>query len=613
MTTSATHGEAVIQDVPADSPLQRLSDLAQELGSERIHEEAQTLAQRTAEGRFYVACLGQFKRGKSTLLNALLGDPVLPTGVLPLTTVPTVVRFGKSRSARVRFEGGTWTDIPPEDLPQYVSEELNPENTNGVMGVEVFSPSPLLEQGMCFVDTPGLGSVFAGNTAATQAFIPHIDAALVVVGADPPITGEELALVGSVGREVANFVVVLNKADRTTEGERQVAKSFATRMLEKQLHRPIEHIYEVSAEERLSNRGGLRDWPKLTAALERLVRESGADLVRAAGERGRKRIASELFAIVSEERAALVRPVEESERRIRSLRQTISEAERSLRDVAYLFTSEEHRLSDQFLEQRKQFLAETMPTVHAEFEQELRGVPRHYGPRFRRRALRLAQIVAERHVRPWLEVEQAGAEQEYRKVASRFVGIGNDFLKRLAQSGVPEFTRLPEALDSDGGFRVPSRFTFEQLLHVALPASPLRYFADVFLGIVQAYAAIEKRAWAFLDYLMEMNSTRVQSDVVNRIQESRGQLEVEIRKLLHEVTRIAERALDRARTARAEGSSGVEAALARLNRAEAVLRSVSESVQTDRPIASGEAVSQSREEQGLDSSMARLETRRESS
>ena len=49
------------------------------------------------------------------------------------------------------------------------------------------------------MDTPGLGSVFSGNSATTQAFIPHIDAALVVVGADPPIAGEELTLVEAVG------------------------------------------------------------------------------------------------------------------------------------------------------------------------------------------------------------------------------------------------------------------------------------------------------------------------------------------------------------------------------------------------------------------------------
>jgi len=585
--TATNAGQAFsARDMALESPLHRLAELAQELGSDRVREEAAALAERTAEGRFYVACLGQFKRGKSTLLNALLEDRILPAGVLPLTTVPTVVRYGSSRRARVRFEGGTWTDISPEELPEYVSEDLNPENAKGVVGVEVFSPSPLLAQGMCFVDTPGLGSVFAGNTAATQAFIPHIDAAIVVIGADPPIAGEELALVANIGKHVANFVVVLNKADRTSEEERRIAKAFASKMLEKQLQRPVGRIYEVSAEERLKSQDSSRDWPDLLDALEKLVRESGRDLARTAGERGLKRLSAELFAIILEEREALLRPLEESELRIQRLRQTIAQAERSLRDVSYLFMSEEHRLSDKFLAQRKQFLAAAMPEVQSEFERELKALPRRYGPGFRRNALRLAQVVAERHVRPWLAAEQADAEQEYRKVAARFVGIGNEFLARLAESGVPEFTRMPNALDSDRGFRVPSHFTFEQLLHVALPASPLRYFADVFLGIVQAYTVIEKKAWAFLDYLMEMNSTRVQSDVVNRVQESRGQLEVEIRRLLHEVTRIAERALERARLARAEGASGVEAALARLDRAETILRAIYGTSPTGEPVKS---------------------------
>jgi Dynamin family len=584
MNPKPSNHQTVVQEVSAESSLRRLVDLAEELGSERVQEEATALAQRTAEGRFYVACVGQFKRGKSTLLNALLGDRILPTGVLPLTTVPTVIRYGGTKRARVRFQGGTWTDIRPEDLPQYVSEELNPENEKGVVAVEVFAPSSLLAEGMCFVDTPGLGSVFVGNTAATQAFVPHIDAAIVVVGADPPIAGEELALVSEIGKQVANLIIVLNKADRTSEEERTIAKSFTSKMLEKQLHRPLGPVYEVSAEELLRNQGSTRDWALLVAALEALVRQSGGDLVRAAGERGFQRLAAELFAIISEEREALARPIEESEQRIRNLRQTISEAERSLRDVSYLFMAEEHRLSDMFLEQRKQFLAATLPKVQAEFKQELLTLPRRYGPKFRRDALRIAQVVSERHVRPWLETEQAAAEQEYRKVASRFVGIGNDFLRKLAESGVPEFTRMPNALDSDRGFRVQSRFTFEQLLHVALPASPLRYFADVFLGIVQAYAVIERQAWAFLDYLMEMNSTRVQSDVVNRVQESRGHLEVEIRKLLHEVTRIAERALDRARAAKAEGALAVEAALFRLDRTERALRSLCESNEADSPV-----------------------------
>ena len=164
--------------------LLRLADLAVELGAEPVAEEAQELAARVAEGRFYVACVGQFKRGKSTLLNALVGHEVVPTGFVPVTAVPTVIRFGDKPHARVCMRDASWRDVAMTDLKEYVTEELNPENQREVDGAEVFVPSPLLFSGMCFVDTPGLGSVFTGNTATTQAFIPHIDAALVVVGAE---------------------------------------------------------------------------------------------------------------------------------------------------------------------------------------------------------------------------------------------------------------------------------------------------------------------------------------------------------------------------------------------------------------------------------------------
>jgi len=558
-----TH-ETTVQEGGTEVSLRRLAELAQGLGSDHALDDARNLADRMSEGRFYVACIGQFKRGKSTVLGALLGDRVLPTGVLPITAVPTVIRYGRTKSARVRFRGGTWADIAPTDLSQYVSEEHNPENTKGVVAVEVFVHSPLLAEGMCLVDTPGLGSVFAGNSAATQAFVPHIDAAIVVVGADPPIAGEELGIVEEVGKQVRDLVVVLNKADRTSDTDRELAKSFTRKVLEKRLRRPVGPIYEISAEERLQNRGPERNWGDFVGALETLVRESGRNLVQAAGERGLRRLGEELLSIIAEEKDTLTRPIEESEQRIERLRETITGADRSLRDVGYLFMAEEHHLSDLFLEQRKSFLTATFPQVSAEFAEKLRSLPRRFGPRFRRDAMRAAQEVAERHVFPWLKAEQVRGEEEYRKVESRFVNIGNDFLKKLSESGIPELARMPNALDSEKGFRVASRFTFEHLVHVAVPASPLRYLADLFLGVVGAFGAIEREAQEYLEHLMDMNSTRVQSDVVNRVRESRGQLEVEIRKLLHEVSRIAVRALEHARIAKAEGALAVEAKLSRL-------------------------------------------------
>jgi hypothetical protein len=546
--------------------LNRIAEIADGLSAERLAGDARALAERLIEGRFYAACIGQFKRGKSTLIGALIGDPILPAGVVPVTTVPTVIRFGKTRSARVRFRSGTWTEINPHDLHVYVSEEHNPENTKGVEGVEVFVPSALLATGMCFVDTPGIGSIFAGNTAATRAFVPHIDAAIVVVGADPPLAGEELALVEAVGKQVRDLLVVFNKSDRTTDAEREAAQAFTRKVLENRLGRVIGVIYEVSALERLESRGSPRDWGRLVDSLQTLVARSGREIVRAVGERGLRRLTKETLLIISEEREALLSPIEEYERRISAMQDTIRDSHRSLQDLSFLFMAEQHRLSDLFLTRRKDFLRATLAQATSEFNEGLKKINAAYGPSFRRKAMRLAQEVAERHVLPWLGTEQESAEKEYKEVASRFVGLANDFLERLSKSGFPELSRIPNALHTEKGFRVRSRFSFEQFISVAMPASPLRYLADVFLGLAGAHRSIERAAREFLEHLLETNSTRVQSDVVDRVQESRNQLEAEIRKLLLEVGHIAQRALEHARTAKAAGAAAVASRLTQLTR-----------------------------------------------
>ena len=179
-----------------------------------------------------------------------------------------------------------------------------------------------------------------------------------------------------------------------------------------------------------------------------------------------------------------------------------------------------------------------------------------------------AQTIAAHRVLPWLTKEQARAEEEYRKVARRFVNIGNEFLQKLSESRIPELSRMPNALNSEKGFRVASRFRFEELINVAQPASPLRYLVDVVLGLIGAFSVIQKDAMEFFEYLLEMNSSRVQSDVMDRLEESQGQLEAEIRKLLHAVTRIATSALDHAREAKSRGAAAVEEKLERIDEVE---------------------------------------------
>jgi hypothetical protein len=85
--------------------LQKLCDESGEAFTD-VHTRITQLQERLIEERFNLAVLGQFKRGKSTLLNALLGEPLLPTGVVPLTSIPTFLRGGETRVVRIFFHDG---------------------------------------------------------------------------------------------------------------------------------------------------------------------------------------------------------------------------------------------------------------------------------------------------------------------------------------------------------------------------------------------------------------------------------------------------------------------------------------------------------------------------
>jgi|ERR1700728_4258400 len=566
MTQGFKNRQTVLQSLSGETALHRLAELATEFGAEHLAFTTRSIAERVSQGRFYVACLGQFKRGKSTLLNALIGHSVLPTAVVPVTAIPTIIRHGEHLAARVRFQTGTWTDIPVSTIEDFVSEDKNPENTKNVTSVEVFLPNPLLATGMCLVDTPGLGSVFAGNTAATHAFIPHIDAAIFVIGADPPLSGDELELVETVSKEVHDLVFVLNKADRTNAVDRSAAMEFARHVLEVRLTRPISKIFEISALDRLQQSGPAWDWPKFIQALEDLVRHSRSALVRAAKDRGIRSAASQLLAVIKEERSALKLPLEESESRIARLRETQAESEAAMRDLGALFSAEQQRLTGVFVERRNAFVKQEQINAHNELTAHVSSLPSsHNGPAYRREVNHAAQEIVRAKLTPWLEGEAKFAEEQFRKTAKRFVALANEFLHRFEETDVPGLEEFPEDLDTDQPLSARSQFHFHVIERVAAPASPFLFIFDLLVGGIGLRGGIVNDAQEFVDQLLEVNSSRVQSDVDARVRESRKKLEIEIRAILCDALDIVDRALTRARTARAVGTPTVEAAFVRLD------------------------------------------------
>lgn len=229
---------------PLATILEKTLVILQDLGPDFKHYQRNIslLKDRFAHGLFHLAVLGQFKRGKSTLLNALAGEAILPMGVLPLTAAPTLIQYGPRPKMTVRFRNGR----NPEEftgystlelnshLSRFVTEEGNPRNTHGVSEVEVQLPSPMLREGVVLIDTPGIGSTHRHNTLATLNFLQQCDAALFLVSADPPITEVELDFLKQVREKVPRLFFVLNKIDYLDEKERRQALSFYQQVLTEQ-------------------------------------------------------------------------------------------------------------------------------------------------------------------------------------------------------------------------------------------------------------------------------------------------------------------------------------------------------------------------------------------
>jgi len=180
---------------------------------ERAHTIQRLLAD-LAEDAFRLAVVGKYNRGKSSLMNAMLGRDWLPTGILPLTSVITTVRYGTNQRVLIRTEGSSLArEISLEDLPQYVTEEHNPGNEKHVELAEIQLPSDLLRYGFLFIDTPGLGSGITANTEATRRFLPEVDAAIVVLSFESPLDEADMDLLASLHRLGRKLFIVLNKAD----------------------------------------------------------------------------------------------------------------------------------------------------------------------------------------------------------------------------------------------------------------------------------------------------------------------------------------------------------------------------------------------------------------
>ncbi|MEV1293972.1 dynamin family protein [Pseudonocardia sp. NPDC049635] len=173
---------------------------------------------RLSDPNVRVLVVGEFKQGKSQLVNALVNATVCPVDDDIATAVPTLVRYGEETTVTlVRDQDGgersERTPVPLEQLAEYVSEGGNPGNRAGLTRAEVTLPRKLLQSGLVLVDTPGVGGLGSAHGAATMSALPTADAVLLVSDASQEYTAPEIDFLQAARKLCPNVGCVVTKTD----------------------------------------------------------------------------------------------------------------------------------------------------------------------------------------------------------------------------------------------------------------------------------------------------------------------------------------------------------------------------------------------------------------
>ncbi|MGZ3595131.1 MAG: dynamin family protein [Syntrophales bacterium] len=186
-----------------------------------------------------VAILGQFKAGKSSFINSLIGKSILPVGVIPVTTVITRLQYGEREQAVVRYFDGSAAEIDINDIKNFTSEANNPSNKKNIEVVDIQLPSLRSYAGLRLVDTPGLGSVFKYHIETSENWLPQVGTAILAISSDRPLSDNDVQLIRELMQHTPNIVILLTKADLLSSEQQNEVIEFFKRTIQRELNRRL--------------------------------------------------------------------------------------------------------------------------------------------------------------------------------------------------------------------------------------------------------------------------------------------------------------------------------------------------------------------------------------
>ena len=171
-----------------------------------------------SETNIMIGIAGLTSSGKSSFLNSLLGEHLIPEQTRATTNIPIICREGESRTARIHYQDGRTEEIRGANLTasymkDIASESHNPGNRSGISRVEITIPGAMIPEGICFADTPGFDALAGSGGAALRSILPEIDMMIYVTPVRARLKGADYDYLRMLTAMNDRVVFVLSQID----------------------------------------------------------------------------------------------------------------------------------------------------------------------------------------------------------------------------------------------------------------------------------------------------------------------------------------------------------------------------------------------------------------
>ncbi len=476
---------------------------------------------------FNLVVVGQFKRGKTSLINALLGEDILPVAVVPLTSIVTIMTYGDALRIKVYFNDGNIVEIKPESLTEYVTEKGNPKNVKDVNEVVVTYPSHYLKDGVRLIDTPGVGSIYQHNTDVAYRYLPKSDAVLFLLSVDQPMSKSELDFLKDV-REYSNRIFfLLNKADHLDEKDLRESIDFQKNVLREATGSDV-RIFPLSA--KLALDGELNNavnmvqksmLPRFSETLNTFLMEEKGTVLIISVTNNLLRMISQSRLELELELKSLTTPLDELQQKIKAFEARKQDVLLEKRDFDILLDGETKRLSREILDEditkfRKDLLAREEVYLEEEFART-KSLP------LKELKEALEEMVIG-HIKQafniWRAMEDDRLAKAFEAICRRFVVKIDEAVDALLKFSSDLFEIPFEAIKTEALWSAKSRFYYkfkEQPGGLEIASSSLTLALPKFIGD----KIILKKMQDYLVRAIDLQLGRSGNDFEERIQKSK--------------------------------------------------------------------------------------------